>query len=337
MILDLDEEAAFEEGLRQPGEARGGEAQSTTERAARYRAVDEHLARQRPWLSVNIVPLVSIVASTRSSKGFLAFKYRLDVISFAVEISRDQRRGASGVAGAGDPAEDKPTTLHLHRGGTSVVLDLAAPYGPAIVHWGEALSAPPRTHSHRSHGARPQRVSGGLDATGRLSLLATAADGWLGTPGIEGHRDGAGASVRFEVAGVQADDHRATISLVDAEAQLAAQVELRVGSSGLLHQRILLRNTGETPYTVQSLQVAFPVPWDATELLDTTGRHLRERTPQRRTSPLAPICARAAAAGRAPTRRCFWRPADRASASSTAGCTASMSRGAAITASRPSA
>ena len=28
--------------------------------------------------------------------------------------------------------------------------------------------------------------------------------------------------------------------------------------------------------------LAFPVPWDATELLDTTGHHLRERTPQRR-------------------------------------------------------
>ena len=43
-----------------------------------------------------------------------------------------------------------------------------------------------------------------------------------------------------------------------------------------------LRNTADTPYTVQSMLLTFPVPWDATELLDTTGRHLRERTPQRR-------------------------------------------------------
>ena len=33
---------------------------------------------------------------------------------------------------------------------------------------------------------------------------------------------------------------------------------------------------------MQSILLAFPVPWDATELLDTTGRHLRERSPQRR-------------------------------------------------------
>ena len=153
---------------------------------------------------------------------------------------------------------------------------------PVIVHWGEELiTSTPATLASLAVAARPQRVSGGLDDTGRLGLLATPAGGWLGTPGIEGHRDGAGASLHFEVAGVQANDHRATISLVDSEARLTAQVELRVGSSGLLHQRILLRNTGATPYTVQSLQAHFPVPWDATEILDTTGRHLRERTPQR--------------------------------------------------------
>ncbi|HEX5728539.1 alpha-galactosidase [Microbacterium sp.] len=160
---------------------------------------------------------------------------------------------------------------------------MAAGPHPAIVHWGEELTAStPATLASLAMAARPQRVSGGLDDTPRLGLVATQASGWLGTPAIEGHRDGAGASLRFEVAGVQANDHRATIALVDSEARLTAQVELRVGSSGLLHQRIMLRNTGATPYTVQSLQVLFPVPWDATELLDTTGRHLRERTPQRR-------------------------------------------------------
>ena len=180
-------------------------------------------------------------------------------------------------------AEQPMSTLHLHRGGTSVVLDMAAEPHPAIVHWGEELLAStPDSLASLAVAARPQRVSGGLDETPRVGLIPAQAGGWLGTPGIEGHRDGAGASIRFELAGAQANDHRATISLVDAEAQLAAQVELRVGSSGLLHQRILIRNTGASRYTVQSLQALFPVPWDATELLDTTGRHLRERTPQRR-------------------------------------------------------
>ncbi|GAB3604511.1 alpha-galactosidase [Microbacterium aureliae] len=176
-----------------------------------------------------------------------------------------------------------PRILHLRRGGTSVVVDLDASPTPAIVHWGEELDeATPRTLEGLARAAQPQRVSGGLDATARLTVLATAAGGWLGTPALEGHRAGAGFSARLTLVGVQSNGHRATLALVDAEARLAAQIELRVGPSGLFHQRVLLRNAGDTPYTVQALQPAFPVPWDATEILDTTGRHLRERSPQRR-------------------------------------------------------
>jgi alpha-galactosidase len=181
------------------------------------------------------------------------------------------------------PSGTAPNVLHLRRGGTSVVVDVNAYGGPAIVHWGEELiGSTDETLGSLAVAAQPQRVSGGLDVTPRLTVVATPAGGWLGTPGIEGHRSGAGFSALFEVAGVQSNDHRAVLALVDSEARLAAQVELRVGPSGLLHQRITLRNTGETPYTLQSLQLAFPVPWDATELFDTTGRHLRERAPQRR-------------------------------------------------------
>ncbi|MFH8252274.1 alpha-galactosidase [Microbacterium sp. B2969] len=173
--------------------------------------------------------------------------------------------------------------LHLRRGGTSVVVDLTAAPAPAIVHWGEELTeSNDASLASLAVAARPQRVSGGLDETARLTVLPTPAGGWLGTPALEGHRSGAGFSARFEVAGIQANDHRATLALVDAESRLAAQLELRIGPSGLFHQRVTLRNTGETPYTVQALQLFFPVPWDATELLDTTGRHLRERSPQRR-------------------------------------------------------
>lgn len=169
--------------------------------------------------------------------------------------------------------------LHLHRGGTSVLIDLDA---LAIVHWGAALTATRETLAALCVAARPQRVSGGLDRTPRLGLLSTPADGWLGTPGLEGHRDGAGFSARFALAAVDADEHRALLTLVDDEARLTADLELLVGPAGLFHQRLTLHNTGETRYTVQSAVLAFPVPWDSTELLDTTGHHLRERSPQRR-------------------------------------------------------
>ncbi|WP_349427028.1 alpha-galactosidase [Microbacterium sp. LWS13-1.2] len=173
--------------------------------------------------------------------------------------------------------------LHLTRGGTSVVVDLDASPAPAIVHWGAALvDSTPATLAGLAIAARGQRVSGGLDATPALTLLPTAAEGWFGTPALEGHRDGSGVSILLRVVDVQASEHRASIALADAEAGLAVRAELRIGPSGLFRQRITVRNTGATAYVLQTVQPTFPLPWDATEVLDTTGHHLRERSPQRR-------------------------------------------------------
>ncbi|WP_456823863.1 alpha-galactosidase [Cellulomonas sp. P5_E12] len=190
------------------------------------------------------------------------------------------------VTAADRPAAPLPgipeRVLHLRRGGTSVVIDVDAEPHPAIVHWGEELTDSSEQTLHSlAIAARPQRVSGGLDEPARATLVASQAGGWLGTPGLEGHRDGVSFSVRMELVGIEADDHGARLSLVDSQARLSAELELRVGTAGLFHQRITLRNDGDSPYVVQVMHLAFPVPWDATEILDTTGRHLRERTPQR--------------------------------------------------------
>lgn len=172
--------------------------------------------------------------------------------------------------------------VHLRRGGTSLVVDVASAPQPVIVHWGEELvDSTSDTLASLSVGSVPQRVSGGLDETGRLTVLPTPAGGWLGTPGVEGHRDGAAFSAHLVTTGVRAEVDRVVISLVDEQAGLAADVDISLGVSGLLHQRLTLRNTGAARYTLMSLAAAFPVPWDAAELLDTTGRHLRERSAQR--------------------------------------------------------
>ena len=174
------------------------------------------------------------------------------------------------------------SVLHLSHGGTSVVIDATGPV-PVIVYWGEALGdASAETLESLALAARPQRVSGGLTETGRLSVAATAARGWFGTPVVEGHRAGAASSLEFTTAAVRFDAHSATFALVDREAELDLDVEIVVGSGGLVRQRLELANTGADDFTVNSLLASFPLPWDAAEILDTTGRHLRERSAQRR-------------------------------------------------------
>lgn len=184
-----------------------------------------------------------------------------------------------------DASTSPPTTtntavVHLRRGGTSVVLALTSP--PSIVHWGEDLGElDDQALQGLSVAAAPQRVSGGQDVTPVLSVLPTPAHGWLGTAGLEGHRAEGGISARWTLVGVDADAGHARLSLTDDEAGLAGVVELEVDAAGLFRQRITLRNSGRSPYAVQRLAASFPLPWDATEILDTTGRHLRERSPQR--------------------------------------------------------
>ncbi|MBD7958144.1 alpha-galactosidase [Microbacterium sp. Sa4CUA7] len=171
--------------------------------------------------------------------------------------------------------------VHLRRGGTSVVVDLAADT-PAIVHWGEDLGdAPAATLTSLAVAARLQRVSGGLDETARLGVLSTAASGWLGTPALEGHRDGQSVSARFALAGAHVTDHELQLDFTDHETELTARVELSVGAAGLVRTRVVVRNEADAPYTVQALHATLPLPWDATEIFDTTGRHLRERSGQR--------------------------------------------------------
>lgn len=171
---------------------------------------------------------------------------------------------------------------HLRAGGTSVVVDLEAERHPVIVHWGEDLGDLEETELvSLAVAARPQRVSGGLDVTARLTVVPTSAAGWHGTPGLEGGRPAAlGTVLRLEaVTSATAAD--LVLDLVDDEVGIRVRAQLEIGPSGVFAQRLVLRNDGVDDYTVAALQPSFPLPWDATEILDTTGRHLRERSAQR--------------------------------------------------------
>ncbi|MEV8218440.1 alpha-galactosidase [Microbacterium sp. NPDC077391] len=174
-----------------------------------------------------------------------------------------------------------PDAVHLRRAGTSVVVDLASGE-PVIAHWGEDLGdASHETIVSLATASRLQRVSGGLDETARLGVVATAAAGWLGTPMLEGHRDGEAVSALLTLTGIQATSDALQLHFVDTETEISARHELRVTASGLVRARTTVRNDGAGVYTVQALHTALPLPWDSTELLDTTGRHLRERSAQR--------------------------------------------------------
>ena len=177
---------------------------------------------------------------------------------------------------------DNTIPVHLRNGGTSVVLDTSTRV-PSIVWWGEDLGELSAGELKDLVTASiPQRVSGGLDSPAPLTLLPLESGGWQGTPGLSGHRAGGrGFSPAFESVGITRAGQALSIEATDAAGGLRARIEGEVTPSGLFRQRITLTNTGDSDFTLVDLHASFPLPAGLDEILDTTGRHLRERSPQR--------------------------------------------------------
>lgn len=201
--------------------------------------------------------------------------------------------------------------IHLRRADTSVVLEVPPNGMPVVVYWGADLGEVSFSELRGLVLASlPQRVSGGLDLTARASVLPLAAEGWQYEPGLEGSRtDGSDFTPRFEImdvtvidsstertepglsasASTSADEASGTaasgttVTIVgrDEQAGLMVRIDLNLGETGLLSQRLTVRNDGVSDYRVQRLQATFPLPSTAREILDATGRHLKERSPQR--------------------------------------------------------
>ncbi len=102
------------------------------------------------------------------------------------------------------------------------------------------------------------------------------AVGHRGRPGLVWSRGGRAFSPLFALHTCDLTPGAARFSATDA-----TELELELELSGLLRVRHTLRNDGTEAYALHELACVLPVPNRASELLDLTGRWLRERHPQR--------------------------------------------------------
>jgi alpha-galactosidase len=186
--------------------------------------------------------------------------------------------------------------LHLSAAGVSVVLDVTDGRIPAIAHWGAALGTLGRAGLDAVCEAAVDAVpQNGVDVPVRIGLLPQQSDGWIGRPGLTGARpDGSGWATRLVTQGIELDElpmtaahaetgaARVRFALADETQQLTVALDVELLPTGLLRLRAVLTNTGRTPYALDELTLAVPVPAEADELLDFAGRWTKERTPQRR-------------------------------------------------------
>ena len=151
---------------------------------------------------------------------------------------------------------------------------------PRIVHWGRPL-ADPRTLVAAADALRPQRVSGALDETAWPSILPTQAEAWTGSPRFVVRASGMELFCHFAVTDVRIDDDGVTVDARDAEQGVRILWRCELRESGLVRQRMTVVNMRSGELEIGTVELAFPVPADMTEILTTTGHHLRERSPQR--------------------------------------------------------
>jgi alpha-galactosidase len=181
------------------------------------------------------------------------------------------------------PVTDVADLVHLRAGGVSLVLDLTGDRLPRILHWGTDLGLlEPSELRDLRRAMRPQPVGFSQDSPVDVAILPEQSSGWLGTPGLVGNRGGTDFSTAFHVTGTKHfPDERVEVSAQDEAAGLELGLTIELTQAGLVRQRATVINSGSTPFTVDAVNLTLPVPAVAVELLDFTGRHMRERTPQR--------------------------------------------------------
>ncbi|MFF1632535.1 alpha-galactosidase [Leifsonia sp. NPDC058248] len=178
------------------------------------------------------------------------------------------------------------TISHLRAGGTSVVV-VTDDRLPRILYWGDDLGDLGADELETiARTALPAVGDSAVTYPQPVPVLAQVSEGWLGRPGLVGDSGGRRWAARFRMLTAQSADTdagaRLVVDAVDAEYELALRIEIEVlAASGLVRQRATLRNDGSDRFRVDGIELALPVPHEADEILDLTGRWSLERVPQR--------------------------------------------------------
>jgi alpha-galactosidase len=178
---------------------------------------------------------------------------------------------------------------HLRTAGVSLILDARGGGVPVVAHWGADLGDLSDAELETlSDALVPAIPSSAVDVPYRVDLVPLPSAGWNGRPGLSGTREGAPSYPLLALTGVAVTDQAAeggaelVVSLADAESGLEVDTEIQLTAEGILRLQHRVTNTGATPWTLDRLAVALPVPDRAREVLDFSGRWSGERRPQRR-------------------------------------------------------
>ncbi len=153
---------------------------------------------------------------------------------------------------------------------------------PVVQHWGEALG---ELSEAELLALAEVRAAGtphsALDEPRVTGLVPLSSSGFTGTPLLELGRPGVVAPVRLSGWHCVASDDGVELTAGDPTLAAEVRVELELTLEGLVRSRATVTNAGADDLQVAAVRGALPVPHEAGELLDLTGRWIGERVPQR--------------------------------------------------------
>ena len=205
----------------------------------------------------------------------------------------------------------KLTAVYLEDNDTNIAFGLVSGDDelPRIVHWGRPL-AHPETLLNAYDALKPQRVSGALDETPWPSIMPTQAESWIGEPRLVVRRGSVELFPKFTVTDVNTDAEQSgtvdatmdfnpskgpediadaagvarttgartvpgvTVTASDAELGIELVWHAQIVPGGLVRQRATVRNLFDdhaAPLEIGTVELGFPLPEIASEILTTTG------------------------------------------------------------------
>jgi alpha-galactosidase len=169
----------------------------------------------------------------------------------------------------------------LRAAGACAVVDVPDSAAPRLLHYGADLGPGVDVAALRAAVARPIPNSS-FDVPVHPGLLPAESDGWLGRPGLAGHRDGRQLLPKLAVESVTEEGgSHLGIATRDEAAGLALVSDLVLEASGVLRVRHTVTNTADEMLDLTALDASIPFPSLAAEVLDLSGRWSHERAPRR--------------------------------------------------------
>jgi len=168
---------------------------------------------------------------------------------------------------------------HLRRAGVSLLIETTAGT-PNVIYWGSELGTDVDPQQYLLAITEPA-PHGYYDHAHRGGAWRENARGFWGRPALLGHRDGRDWSQLFTL--VSATESENGVSFVSRDADLGVEVTIgyRLTESGLVLVDYSVTNLAEGTFFLENSTAFLPLPDHASDILDFTGRWLKERQPQR--------------------------------------------------------